>query len=127
MPADLHRRATSITPDRSGQPGRTQVETIAHTILRGFDKHFRIFRKVTAEARDNFIRGDWMASRRAAIRRISLYDNRVRETINELRQGLKTGVFNAELWQEVKFHYMGLLYRHLQPELAETFYNSVFV
>jgi isocitrate dehydrogenase kinase/phosphatase len=103
------------------------VGDIAQTILDGFAKHFEIFRETTQEARNNFINGDWPASRRAAIRRISLYDARVRETIDELRQRSDTGTLNADLWQEVKFHYMGLLYRHLQPELAETFYNSVFV
>ncbi|MDX5151433.1 MAG: isocitrate dehydrogenase kinase/phosphatase AceK regulatory subunit, partial [Acidiferrobacterales bacterium] len=100
---------------------------IARTILDGFAKHFEIFQATTKEARTNFINGDWAASRHAAIRRIDLYDARVRETIDELRQRSDTGTLNAELWQEVKFHYMGLLYRHLQPELAETFYNSVFV
>jgi isocitrate dehydrogenase kinase/phosphatase len=103
------------------------VDDIAQTILDGFTRHFEIFRSTTQEARNNFIRGDWMASRRAAIRRINLYDTRVRETIDELRQRFDTATLNAELWQEVKFYYMGLLYRHLQPELAETFYNSVFV
>lgn len=103
------------------------VNDIARTILDGFTKHFDIFRTTTREARENFIKGDWMASRRAAIRRISLYDTRVRETIDDLRQHFDTGSLNTELWQEVKFRYMGLLYQHLQPELAETFYNSVFV
>jgi isocitrate dehydrogenase kinase/phosphatase len=103
------------------------VSDIAQTILDGFAKHFEIFHTTTREARNNFITGNWAASRHAAIRRIDLYDTRVRETIEELRQRSDTGTLNADLWQEVKFHYMGLLYRHLQPELAETFYNSVFV
>ncbi|CAN6484185.1 unnamed protein product [Victoria cruziana] len=29
------------------------------------------------------------------------------------------------VWQQVKLHYIGLLTDHLQPELAETFFNSV--
>jgi len=103
------------------------VSDIAQTILDGFSKHFEIFQSTTREARENFINGDWAASRRAAIRRISLYDERVRETIDALQQRSDTGTLNAELWQDVKFRYMGLLYRHLQPDLAETFYNSVFV
>ena len=73
------------------------------------------------------MRGDWMASRKAAIERISLYDNRVRETISELRDRFDPNTLNTAPWQEIKFQYMGLLYRHRQPELAETFYNSVFV
>jgi isocitrate dehydrogenase kinase/phosphatase len=30
-----------------------------------------------------------------------------------------------EIWQQVKLHYIGLLVDHFQPELAETFFNSV--
>ncbi len=29
------------------------------------------------------------------------------------------------VWQQVKLHYIGLMVGHLQPELAETFFNSV--
>jgi isocitrate dehydrogenase kinase/phosphatase len=127
MNADHGQQTTSLQSVRLEREGRTLVGDIAGTILKGFDNHFDIFRAMTGEARDNFIRGDWMASRRAAIQRISLYDARVRETIKELQQRFDTGSLNAELWQSIKFHYMGLLYRHRQPELAETFYNSVFV
>ena len=30
-----------------------------------------------------------------------------------------------DVWQQVKLHYIGLLTNHHQPELAETFFNSV--
>ena len=30
-----------------------------------------------------------------------------------------------DIWQQVKLHYIGLLTDHHQPELAETFFNSV--
>jgi isocitrate dehydrogenase kinase/phosphatase len=30
-----------------------------------------------------------------------------------------------DIWQQVKLHYIGLLVDHHQPELAETFFNSV--
>lgn len=30
-----------------------------------------------------------------------------------------------EIWQQIKLHYIGLLTNHHQPELAETFFNSV--
>ena len=106
---------------------QSRVQEIAGTILEGFSKHFAIFRDMTRKARENFVRGDWMASRKAAIERISLYDNRVRETISELRDRFDPNTLNTAPWQEIKFQYMGLLYRHRQPELAETFYNSVFV
>ncbi|MCV5245854.1 bifunctional isocitrate dehydrogenase kinase/phosphatase, partial [Escherichia coli] len=30
-----------------------------------------------------------------------------------------------DVWHQIKLHYIGLLTNHLQPELAETFFNSV--
>ena len=30
-----------------------------------------------------------------------------------------------DVWQQIKLHYIGLLVNHHQPELAETFFNSV--
>ena len=32
---------------------------------------------------------------------------------------------SMDSWQQVKLHYIGLLTNHHQPELAETFFNSV--
>ncbi|MDR9436604.1 MAG: bifunctional isocitrate dehydrogenase kinase/phosphatase [Thiohalophilus sp.] len=114
----------AFSPDPSEQG---VVGELATMILAGFSRHFTLFREITREAHDNFVRGDWVASRQAAIRRISLYDDRVRETIQELRERFDQETLHAAPWQQVKFQYMGLLYRHRQPELAETFYNSVFV
>jgi len=127
MAHDLAHRTPSSQPRQLERSDHPMVGEIARTILRGFNKHFEIFRAATREAHDNFIIGAWMDSRRAAIRRISLYDIRTRETIAELRARSDTDKFDPELWQEIKFYYMGLLYHHRQPELAETFYNSVFV
>lgn len=120
-------RIVPLRASRAGRGSNATVIEIADTILRGFNKHFDIFLDTTREARDNFVRGEWMASRRAAISRIDLYDSRVRETVAELGKRPDTETLDPDMWQEIKFHYMGLLYRHRQPELAETFYNSVFV
>lgn len=100
---------------------------IAHAILTAFNRHFRIFRETTQSARQHFIDGDWAAGRSASSDRISLYDQRIREAIADLRNRFGLDKPDPGLWQEVKFQYLGLLYRHRQPELAETFYNSVFV
>ena len=100
---------------------------IAQTILHGFNKHFSIFREITQQARGFFIEGDWMAARQAAIDRISLYSTRIGETVDELSRRYRFEEFDSQLWQAVKLHYVALLYQHQQPELAETYYNSVFV
>lgn len=100
---------------------------VARRILDGFDRHFRIFRDITRQARGFFIAGHWRQARQTALDRISFYDQRVRETVTVLGQRYSQANFDQAFWQDVKFRYMGLLYDHRQPELAETFYNSVFV
>ena len=100
---------------------------IAETILDGFNRHYRIFLEITAAARQRFEAADWKGQRQAASDRINLYTRRVAEATDRLKAefGLDQEV-DEELWREVKLRYIGLLYEHKQPELAETFYNSVF-
>ena len=100
---------------------------IAETILDGFNRHYRIFLEITAAARQRFEQCDWTGQREAASERINLYTQRVSEATERLKSefGLQ-GEVDEELWREVKLRYIGLLYEHKQPELAETFYNSVF-
>jgi isocitrate dehydrogenase kinase/phosphatase len=49
----------------------------------------------------------------------------VRECSRRLEREFKAGEQPMEVWQQVKLHYIGLLVDHHQPELAETFFNSV--
>ncbi len=104
-----------------------QARRIAETILDGFNRHYRIFLEITTAARHRFEDGDWQGQRQAASDRINLYTQRVSEATARLQEefDLHDNV-DEELWREVKLRYIGLLYEHKQPELAETFYNSVF-
>ena len=99
---------------------------IATTILEGFNRHFSIFQQITAGARDRFERADWHAVHRASRERIMLYDHRIEETIALVRELYGIQQLDTQLWQDIKLCYMRLLSYHHQPELAETFYNSVF-
>ena len=100
---------------------------IAETILDGFNRHYRIFLEITAAARERFEACDWSAQRQAASDRINLYTQRIVEATDRLKAEFDLqGEVDEELWREVKLRYIGLLYEHKQPELAETFYNSVF-
>ena len=100
---------------------------IAETILNGFNRHYRIFLEITVAAKERFEACDWTGQRQAASDRINLYTQRVSEATERLKTefDLEDEV-DQELWREVKLRYIGLLYEHKQPELAETFYNSVF-
>ncbi|MCG6886879.1 MAG: bifunctional isocitrate dehydrogenase kinase/phosphatase, partial [Proteobacteria bacterium] len=99
---------------------------IAKMVLQGFDRHFRIFQQITAGAQGRFESADWEAVRIASWQRILFYDERVDEAIESLNTAFALGHLDELLWQEVKLQYVRLLQNHTQPELAETFYNSVF-
>jgi len=95
---------------------------IARTILDGFDKHFRA---VSLKAKTYFELGEWKTAQTSARERISYYERRVVECVIELEDEYQEEDLSDSVWREVKLHYMGLLIDHMQPELAETFYNSV--
>jgi len=104
----------------------SQSLQIAQTILDGFDHHFTLFSRLTLKARERFESADWKGDDRARVERIAYYDERVRESVSGLQQQFGLQEHDEALWKKVKLQYMGLLYEHKQPELAESFYNSVF-
>ena len=103
-----------------------QAIRIANMILEGFKHHFSLFQEITSGAQERFENAEWLKIREASRRRIHFYDRRVEETVDRLRTELGITELNAPLWGEVKIRYIHLLLEHLQPELAESFYNSVF-
>lgn len=102
------------------------AKDIASTILQGFNRHFEIFQRITAGARQRFEDADWRAVHRASRERIVLYDQRVKETMNLIRDLYEIREIDMDLWREIKYRYTRLMIDHKQPELAETFYTSVF-
>ncbi|QNA87360.1 bifunctional isocitrate dehydrogenase kinase/phosphatase [Massilia sp. Dwa41.01b] len=98
---------------------------VARTILDGFDKHYRLFRAASQAARRHFERGDWPTAQAAARARIDYYDERVKEAVQALEAEYVPEELHEGVWREIKLHYIGLLSGHKQPELAETFFNSV--
>ena len=99
--------------------------TIAHVMLEGFNKHYRIFRECSRAAKRYFEVGDWLAVQSASRERIDFYDRRVQETVTQLAQEFHATSLDDQTWQQAKLHYIGLLHDHKQPECAETFFNSV--
>jgi len=98
---------------------------IARAILDGFDKHYRLFREVSVQARGLFERAAWEEMRRLARNRIQMYDLRVQEAVEALLDRYPEAELDESLWPAIKLAYIGLLHDHSQPECAETFYNSV--
>lgn len=98
---------------------------IARVILDGFDKHYRLFRQTSQGARRHFERMTWREAQGEARERIAFYDRRVQECVQALEDEYDEDELTDAVWREVKLHYIGLLTGHRQPELAETFFNSV--
>ncbi|MEO8858945.1 MAG: bifunctional isocitrate dehydrogenase kinase/phosphatase [Burkholderiaceae bacterium] len=103
----------------------TLAYDIAKAMLDGFNRHYRLFRTESARAKHRFETADWHGQQRAQRERIEFYDLRVRECSTRLEREFKAGEQPMEVWQQIKLHYIGLLVDHRQPELAETFFNSV--
>jgi isocitrate dehydrogenase kinase/phosphatase len=98
---------------------------IAKAMMDGFNRHYQLFRGESASAKQRFETADWHGQQRAQRERIEFYDLRVREASTSLERDFKAGDQTMDVWQQVKLHYIGLLVNHQQPELAETFFNSV--
>ncbi|HBR96057.1 MAG TPA: bifunctional isocitrate dehydrogenase kinase/phosphatase [Gammaproteobacteria bacterium] len=112
--------------EEAGGEDSALVRQVAQTILNGFNKHYRLFLAITREAKTYFEHRVWQATRHASQKRILFYTQRVAEARAILRDTYALAEFNDATWRAIKLRYITLLYEHRQPELAESFYNSVF-
>ena len=101
------------------------AESIASVLVEGFNKHYRLFHESSALAKQRFEEARWQEGQQAVRDRIPFYDDRVNETTARLRGEFNADSLSDAVWQHAKLHYIGLLTNHKQPELAETFFNSV--
>jgi isocitrate dehydrogenase kinase/phosphatase len=99
---------------------------IAMVMLDGFNHHYKLFRAESVLAKTRFEAADWHGQQRAQRDRIEFYGLRVKECCAKLEVNFSTAKQSMEIWQQTKLHYIGALVNHHQPELAETFFNSVF-
>ncbi|QNP58698.1 bifunctional isocitrate dehydrogenase kinase/phosphatase [Paenacidovorax monticola] len=109
-------------PERLDAP---QAYDIAKAMMDGFNRHYRLFRTESARAKHRFETADWHGQQRAQRERIEFYDLRVKECVRRLEKEFQAGAQPMDVWHQIKLHYIGLLVNHHQPELAETFFNSV--
>jgi len=98
---------------------------LAQAMIDGFNRHYRLFRTESARGKHRFETGDWHGQQRAQRERIEFYDLRVRECQMRLEREFGAHRLPMDVWHQAKLLYIGLLVAHPQPELAETFFNSV--
>ncbi|WP_330925535.1 bifunctional isocitrate dehydrogenase kinase/phosphatase [Candidatus Sororendozoicomonas aggregata] len=105
--------------------GKT-ARQIARVILQGFGDYRTQFTDITLGARDRFLNADWSGAQEAASDRINLYSRAIRDVM-ELLDAHTGGHFRErEHWAEARMVYIDLISYRTDPELAETFYNSVY-
>ena len=104
-----------------------KAQQIAQAMLQGFTRHYTLFRQASREAKSRFEQADWLGGQKAVRERIRFYDSRIQECATHLCEALDAGNLSRATWQQVKPMYVALLLNHKQPELAETFFNSVTI
>ncbi|MFD2752457.1 bifunctional isocitrate dehydrogenase kinase/phosphatase [Comamonas terrae] len=102
-----------------------QAYAMAQALMQGFNQHYRLFNAESARAKQRFEAQDWQGQQAAQFERMEFYGRRVQECIARLEAEFEASRQPMAVWQQVKLHYIGLMVDHLQPELAETFFNSV--
>jgi len=101
------------------------AQAIAQALVDGFDKHYRLFTETSRLAKDRFDAADWAGQQHAVKERIKFYQDRANECVERLHGEFHAGTLDDATWQQVKLLYIGRLINHKQPELAETFFNTV--
>ena len=99
--------------------------SIAKVMIEGFNRHYQSIRSYGRQAKLLFEDGDWKGVHNAVCERIPSYDLHSNETARFLATEYATSTLDDDTWQQVKLQFIGQLINHKQPELAETFFNSV--
>ena len=116
--------------------------SIAKKILLGFEHHYQNIKSASIEAKRCFEEKEWEKIENDSKLRLNFYDEQVdvfcknlsselkKQTLYgakaEFNETQKMDKFNSDFWKNTKHVYIELITAHKQPELAETFYNSVF-
>ena len=99
---------------------------IARVILEGFADYRTRFTDITLGARQRFLQADWNTVQQAASDRINLYSVAIHDVMTLLAERTGNGFREAKHWEAVRRAYIDLISYRTDPELAETFYNSVY-
>ncbi|WP_420550764.1 bifunctional isocitrate dehydrogenase kinase/phosphatase [Litorivicinus lipolyticus] len=99
---------------------------VAQTIQDGFATYRHRFIQITLGAPDRFDQADWLAVQQAAADRIELYEASVTDVSDTLRARVGPENLNADVWKETRDMYLSMIRERTDPELAETFFNSIF-
>lgn len=99
---------------------------VAQTILDGFAAYRHQFINITLGARDRFEKQAWRDVQRAAQERIDLYEDAVEAVHRTLSERVGYENLTLDIWAEARRDYIILIQERTDPELCETFFNSIY-
>jgi len=105
---------------------RKKYQHIAAQVMVFFAEYRLNFQELTLYAQEYFESADWRAIQNLSVQRIDLYSDMVAEATAAITDSLGHQVYEPELWHQAKNYYTRLILQRTDPELAETFYNSVY-
>ncbi len=105
---------------------RKKHQQIAAQVMVFFAEYRLSFQELTLFAQEYFEAADWRAIQKLASERIDLYSEMVREASLVIIGSLEEKAYESDLWHQAKEYYTRLILQRTDPELAETFYNSVY-
>ncbi|NVK42410.1 MAG: bifunctional isocitrate dehydrogenase kinase/phosphatase [Oceanospirillaceae bacterium] len=103
------------------------ADRIADAVLEKFADYRSRFQTITAAAQLRFEKADWHAIQRAGASRIDLYEDNTESAADAIVDQLGEVVYDATLWHDVKRRYAEKIRVRNDPELAETFFNSIYL
>ena len=106
-----------------------QACQIAHIIDAGFTEYRGQFEHISSGAKQRFEQALWQQVQAIGMQRIDLYGEMVTEVterVDQFRRLENLGQEKAREWVAVKLEFEKLTSQRTDPELAETFYNSIF-
>ncbi|MDJ0802872.1 MAG: bifunctional isocitrate dehydrogenase kinase/phosphatase [Desulfobacterales bacterium] len=98
---------------------------ITAAALDGFAAYRRQFSELTQRARIHFRRADWHSMRKDAARRLDVYQRCLDQAVDHLHATLPAGSNTRTTWRQAKARFEKRATTTTDPDLAETFFNSI--
>jgi isocitrate dehydrogenase kinase/phosphatase len=100
-------------------------EAVAQCIAEHFSGYNEEFGRITRRAGGHFRSGDWQAAHHDAVARIDLYEQRVCQCVQRLRDAAPHGPGHLAHWVQIKSAYEQQIQRRPDGDFYRTFFNSV--
>ncbi|WP_415885547.1 bifunctional isocitrate dehydrogenase kinase/phosphatase [Neptuniibacter sp. QD37_6] len=100
-------------------------QRLASQIMAFFAEYRLKFQEVTESAKELFELVDWGGVQALSAERLVLYDQMVSDASKAIAH-IGNDIYKPEVWGRAKPYYAKLIRQRTDPELAETFYNSVY-